>query len=178
MLTEEFLEQSNWYAIQTKPHREDQAASNIGRLGLAVLLPKVKRERLEYGNRAVSIKPLFPGYLFARFSPSSHLRSIRYARGVNRVVCFGELPVPLSEEVVDTIKARVGRDGFVNLNSSKSFRKGDQVVVNEGPLQGLAGVFEQELSDGERAVVLLKTVEYQARVLVEKLRLSAPSQLH
>ena len=175
MQTEEFLNQSNWYAIQTKPHREDQAASNIGRLGLAVLLPKVKREKREYGNRAVSIKPLFPGYLFARFSPSSHLRSIQYARGVNRVICFGELPVPLSEEVVGTIQARVGKDGFVTMKS-ESFRKGDQVVINEGPLQGLTGVFEQELSDGERAVVLLRTVEYQARVFIEKLRLSAPSQ--
>lgn len=176
MLTEELLSQSNWYAIQTKPHREDQAASNIGRLGLAVLLPKVKREKIEYGNRKVSIKPLFPGYLFAHFTPSSHLRSIRYARGVNRVICFGELPVPVSEEVVGTIRARVGKDGFVAIGS-EPFRKGDQVVINDGPLQGLVGVFEQELSDSERAVVLLRTVEYQARVLVEKLRLSSPSQL-
>jgi len=173
MSTDDFLDQANWFAIQTKPYREDQAASNISRMGLAVLLPKMKREKLEYGKRRVSIKPLFPGYLFARFSPSSHLRSIRYARGVNRVISFGELPVPLSDEVVSTIQSRVGRDGFVAMGSP--FRNGDPVVFNEGPLQGLAGVFERDLPDGERAVVLLNTVEYQARVLVEKLRLSAPS---
>ena len=173
MLTEEFLNQANWFAIQTKPYREDQAASNISRMGLAVLLPKMKRVKREFGNRRVSIKPLFPGYLFARFSPSSHLRSIRYARGVNRVICFGELPVPLSDEVVVTIRSRVGKDGLVTLNS-QPFRNGDPVIFNEGPLKGLVGVFERELSDGERAVVLLAAVEYQARVLVEKLQLSAP----
>lgn len=177
MSVENFLDQSNWFAIQTKPNREDQAASNIGRMGLAVLLPKMKRERCEFGTRRVSIRPLFPGYLFVRFSPSSHLHSIRYARGVNRIVCFGELPVPLGDDVVSTIQSRVDDHGFV-INNSPVLRKGDQVVINEGPLRGLAGVFERELSDGERALVLLKAVEYQARVLVEKLRLTPRSQLH
>jgi len=121
------------------------------------------------------VKPLFPGYLFARFRPSSHLHSIRYARGVNRVLCTGEVPIPLGEEVVNAITDRIGADGFVR-NNGVVLRKGDPVIVNDGPLQGLAGVFERELSDGERAVILLKTVEYQATVLIEKMRLRPQAQ--
>jgi transcriptional antiterminator RfaH len=171
-MMDSYLEQQqNWYAVQTKPYREDQAASNIRRLGLTVLLPKIMQEKLEYGNRRTQVKPLFPGYLFARFSPSPYFHSIRYARGVTRVLCAGETPVPLSEEVIDTIQSRVGKDGYVKIGCT--LREGEEVVINEGPLRGLIGVFERELSDGERAVVLLQAVEYQVRVFVERLRLSA-----
>jgi hypothetical protein len=52
------------------------------------------------------------------------------------------------------------------------------VYINDGPLQGLVGIFEQEISDGERAVMLLRTVEYQARISVEKWRLTAVTELH
>jgi transcriptional antiterminator RfaH len=169
MTTCEFMTQSNWFAVQTKQYRESQAASNIKRLGLEVLLPQMKREKMEYGNRKTTVKPLFPGYLFARFRPSSHLHSIQYARGVNRVVCAGQLPLPVGDEVVSVIQSRVDQDGYL---VRPSLHKGDEVVVNDGPLQGLIGVFEQELPDGERIVILLKAVEYQARVLIDKLQVS------
>jgi transcriptional antiterminator RfaH len=171
-----FSTQDDWYAVQTKPHREDKAASNIRRLGVQVLLPKIKSEKYLHGTRRITVKPLFPGYLFARFRPSAHLSSIRYARGVNRVLCTGLVPIPLGDEVVGAIEERVGADGLLQI-SSTSLRKGDPVVVTEGPLQGLSGVFERELSDGERAVILLKTVEYQARLLIEKMRLKPQAEL-
>ena len=99
-----FLGEDNWYAIQTKPYCEDKAATNIRRLGLPVLLPKIRREKSENGSRRITIKPLFPGYLFARFRPAAHLHSIRYARGVNRVLCTGPAPIPLGDEVVGAIE--------------------------------------------------------------------------
>jgi transcriptional antiterminator RfaH len=162
--------QDNWYAVQTKPYREENAASNIRRLGLKVFLPKIKSEKAANGSRRAVVKPLFPGYLFARFRPSAHLHSISYARGVNRVLCTGHVPIPLGDEVVGAIEARVDADGLLRMQSAP-LREGDQVVVSDGPFQGLEGVLERELSDGERAVILLKTVEYQARVLIEKMRL-------
>lgn len=160
----------NWYAIQSKPSREDEAAGNIRRLGLPVFLPKMRREKLQFGRRRVNVKPLFPGYLFARFCLSPYLHAIRYARGVNRVVSTGELPVPLSDEVISTIESRIGKDGFVEVTPTP-FARGQEVVISEGPLQGLVGVFEGDLSDRERASILLRTVEYHARVLIEKSRL-------
>lgn len=176
MMDSDLFQQPNWYAVQTKPYREDQAASNIQRLGLSVLLPKIKNEKLEFGSRRAQVKPLFPGYLFARFSLSPHFHSIRYARGVSRVLCIGETPIPLDDEIIGAIQSRIGKDGYVTIGGA--FQPGEEVVINEGPLRGLIGVFESELSDGERAVVLLNTVEYQVRVFVERQRLSAANTLH
>lgn len=168
-------EEANWYAIQTKPHQEDQAAFNIRRLGVDVLLPKIEEKKHSWGHKKQVIKPLFPRYLFARFSPSPHLHSIKYARGVNRVVCAGDVPVPLSEEIIHSIQSRLGKDGVVHKTPS-TLRNGDPVVISDGPLQGLAGVFERDFSDGERAIILLKMVEYQVRVFIETWRLSAATE--
>lgn len=173
----DYWQQINWYAIQTKPCREDEAATNIRRLGLDVFLPMMKRKKYAWGRSKTIIKPLFPGYIFVRFSPSPHLHSIRYTRGVTRVVSSGDAPLPLDDEIISVIKSRVGKDGFVTIGQN-SLKAGDQVVINEGPLRGLAGIFEQDLSDGERAVVLLRTVEYQACVFVEKWRLTAATELN
>jgi transcription antitermination factor NusG len=42
------------------------------------------------------------------------------------------------------------------------------VEIQEGPLRGLQGVFEREMSDAERVVVLLQTIATAARVQVPR----------
>lgn len=140
---------------------------NIQRLGLEVLLPQIRTQKIVWGLPQRAIKPLFPSYLFARFCPATYLHSIQYARGVRQVVRGGSLPLPIDEEIIQVIKSEVGENGFVDLQP-RSLQPGDRVVVKEGPLQGLKGLFKQELSDKQRVVVLLETIQYQARVLIEK----------
>jgi transcriptional antiterminator RfaH len=173
-----FSTQTNWYAIHTKRLREDQAASNISRLGVKVFLPKVKREKLAFGHRREILKPLFPGYLFACFCPSLYLCSIRYARGVCRVISAGAQPIPVGDEIISTIQSRTGKDGFVILGPPPcSLSNGQEVVINSGPLQGLLGVFDSDLSDGERAAILLSAVEYQVRVVIQRSHLTPATEV-
>lgn len=168
--------QTHWYAIHTKPYQEEQAASNIGRLGLDVFLPKTKKEKPAFSRRGLTFKPLFPGYIFARFCLSPYLHSIRYARGVNRIVCADGLPIPVDDEVISIIRSRMDEDGFVNLAWCE-VKKSQDVLINDGPLQGLVGIFDPDLSDRDRAAILFTTVEYQLRVLVEKSSLT-PAPVH
>ncbi len=167
----DFYREIHWFAVHTKPHREDAAALNIARLDLEVFLPKIKQERLICGVPRDVIKPLFPGYLFARFRPAAHLHLIRYARGVLRVVSCGDTPLPVDEAIVQEIRSRIGPDGYVRLED-RSPQPGDRVLVREGPLRGLTGIFERELDDRERVILLLEAIEYQARVVIERRCLS------
>jgi len=162
----------NWYAVQCKPCREDVAAMNIGRLGVEVFLPKLRQEKLVWGVPQLVIKPLFPGYLFARFCPASYFHLISYARGVRRIVSCGEAPLPVDDEIIAMIRSRVHNDGYVRIEPPQ-FQAGDRVMVCEGPLQGLRGIFERVLSDRERVVILLEAIHYQARVVVERRHLQA-----
>lgn len=168
--------QTHWYAIHTKPYREEQAASNIGRLGVDVFLPKIKKAKPALSRRVITFKPLFPGYIFARFCPFPYLHSIRYARGVNRIVCADGLPIPVDDEIISMIHSRMDEDGFVSL-ASVELKKGQNVLINDGPLEGLVGIFDPDMSDGDRAAILFTTVEYQLRILVEKSSLT-PAPVH
>jgi len=70
-----FWREVNWFAIHAKPRRETFAAANICALGLGILFPQIKTDRLIGGSAQQIIKPLFPGYFFTRFCPENSLES-------------------------------------------------------------------------------------------------------
>ena len=84
---------------------------NIERLGLEVFLPRMKKTKSVWGVAQIVIKPLFSGYLFARFSPATYLHLIQYARGVRRVVGNGERPLPVDDEIIMAVRSGMDEDG-------------------------------------------------------------------
>jgi transcriptional antiterminator RfaH len=162
----------NWYAIQTKPSRDDLAVANVKRLGVEVFAPKIQHKKWTERGCAAVIKSLFPSYFFAKFSPAIHLHAIRYGRGIRRVVSSGRWPASVPVEVIESIRSRVCESGFVHL-SEKDWQPGDRVTVLQGPLRGFQAVFERELDDQKRVILLLDAIHYQARILVEKHYLAA-----
>lgn len=156
----------NWFAIHAKPRREDFAATNLGALGIRILLPRVKVERLVRGAAQQRTKPLFPGYFFARFCPENSFESVKSSRGVLRVVSSGRFPIPVHDEVVQEIQERVQEDGFVRIRS-QSLSPGTRVSIQSGPFEGMMGRVERELDDRKRVAILLETLLH-ARVLIER----------
>jgi transcriptional antiterminator RfaH len=159
--------ETNWYAIHAHPAREGVAAVNIERFGLQVFLPQIKEEKLVWGFSRTVVKPLFSGYLFANFCPANHLHHIQYARGVRRVVGNGHRPLLVDDEIIRAVRSSLGEDGYAQIQPN-TMHRGDRVIVQQGPLEGLRGVLEQEVTDDERVVVLLEAIEYQARLLIDK----------
>jgi len=165
-----FWEEINWYAIHVKACQEDLAASNLRRLGVEVLLPRILQERSLWGVPRMIMKPLFPGYFFARFCPMRHFHSINNARGVRRVVGSGNVLLPIGEEIIETIQKKLGADDCLPPKVKRP-APGDRVIIENGPLQGLEGMLAEELNDRKRVLILLDVIQYQARVLVEKQQL-------
>lgn len=154
-----------WYAIYTKPKREDIVAESLVKAGLDVYNPKLKQKRYLQGSYKDVVGPLFPSYIFVRFEPETFSWMIRYTRGVRRIV-GGDSPWPLSEDVIDFIRSHE-EEGVITVKPP-DLKCGDRVTIKDGPLQGLNGIFEKEISGDERVVLLLTAVEYQARVIIEK----------
>ncbi|HXF05757.1 MAG TPA: transcription termination/antitermination NusG family protein [Blastocatellia bacterium] len=155
----------SWYAIHTKPRQEDVVERNLQRWGLVTFNPKLEKVRYLAGKRRSHVGPLFPGYIFSRFDPAVSLRLVRYAHGVRDVVRSGGEPVPVADEIIELIAARMC-EGYVRIEPQ--FRPGDRVRIESGPLSGLTGIFEREMSDRQRVMILLAAIEYHARVIVEK----------
>ncbi len=154
-----------WYVIHTKPRQEDVAEAYLRELGLETFHPKLWVKRVVQGRLQRFIKPLFPGYLFAQFELRRSLRAVKYGRGVRQIVSTGNEPTPVDEEILEVIRGRM-HDGYVTIEPR--MEPGDRVMVESGPLRGFQGIFEREMKDSERVIILLETVRYQARVLLEK----------
>jgi transcriptional antiterminator RfaH len=158
----------NWYVIHTHPKQEERTSSNLNVGGIETLTPKLwsKKANQFTGKMVQTIKPLFPGYIFARFAFEEQYHNVRYTRGVHSLVSFSNAPTPIDDEIIDLIRSRIGPDGFVNL--LEDLKPGDQVVINEGRFQHLSGVFERQLEDADRVRILLDTVTFQAHVVVDR----------
>lgn len=162
----DFWCETNWYAVQSKPHQESLAAVGVAKLDIEVFLPKIRREQFVCGVPRLVSKPLFVGYFFARFCPLISFDAVRYARGVLRVVGTSRCPIPLDQEIISSIKERVQADGFIQFET-KPLVVGDKVTIEQGPLAGWMGEVEREWDDGKRVAILLEAVS-KVRVLIEK----------
>jgi len=156
----------NWFAIHAKPRRENFAATNLSALGIGILLPRVKVERLLRGAAHPGTKPLFPGYFFARFCPENAFESVKAARGVLQVVSSGRMPIPIHERVVREIQDRVQEDGFIRIRPQR-LAPGIRVTIQSGPFEGMIGRVERELDDRKRVAIFLESL-FHARVLIER----------
>lgn len=155
----------HWFAIQTRPNAEAAAEAQLRALPIETLLPLARRP-VRHATRAprMVLRPLFPGYLFARFCAAVSLRAVNYSRGVLRVLGSADRPWPLDDSIVAGIRERVGQDGCVELDE-RQFGAGDSVRITAGPLAGWSGIFDCELSDAERVVILIETLQ-QGRVVI------------
>ena len=112
------------------------------------------------------LKHLFPRYIFGQFDASSLLHKVNFARGVCKVVDFGNGPSPIDDVIIDTIRSQVDAEGFVR--TDEDFNCGDTVVIKAGPFEMHHGTVERDLQDSDRLVILLSTVSYQGRLMIEK----------
>jgi transcriptional antiterminator RfaH len=157
-----------WYVVHTNPKQEERAARNLSAWGIEVFSPRVKQRRYNQftGLPTYVTQPLFPRYVFARFDAGELLNKVWFTRGVHNVVSFGGNPLAVEEELIEVIRWQSDKNGFVRLG--EELRYGDKVIIKEGPMKNFIGVFERELKEEERVMILLTTVNFQGRVEVDK----------
>ena len=157
-----------WYVVHTNPKQEERADSNLRAWGVETLHPKLRARRFNTftGVPTVTTKPLFPRYIFAKFNAREQLAKISFTRGVNSVVSFGGRPVSVDEDIIQIVKNRIDQTGIVRLG--EDLRQGDRVVIKAGPLREFEGIFERKLKDNERITVLLTTISYQGRLVINR----------
>ena len=156
---------SRWYVVQTKSRQEERANSNLRAWGVETLNPKVRTRRYNQatGTPLHISQSLFPCYIFARFNAAKQLPKIWLTRGVHDVVCFGGNPASVDEDIIALLQSRIDESGFVKTDKLK---RGDKVVIKAGPMRNFIGVFEREVKASERIVILLTSINYQGRLLV------------
>ena len=158
----------HWYAIRTHLQQENRAEANLRAWGVEVFYPRMKEHRRNEFSGVITswTKPFFPRYLFARFDVNELLHKVWFTRGVHSVVCCDATPSIVDDEIVELLKLRVDRDGFVQLG--EDLKPGDKVIMKRGALDNFVGVFERETNDSDRVMILLDTIKFQGHVIVER----------
>lgn len=145
-----------WFVVQTKPSLETRVERHLFNQEIETFLPLYQTFQT-YGTRTIQRNlPLFPNYLFVRLNLSRHFHRVRWTRGVNKILGNGDQPLPVSNDVVDTIKKRAGEGNLVRLDDS--WKEGDLVRIKSGPLKDLIGIFQKRMSDKERVRILLHLI--------------------
>jgi transcriptional antiterminator RfaH len=163
----DIMSDPNWYLIHSKSRQEDVAELNLRRLGVETFCPRFRKLNLTRSKAQNKGEVLFPGYLFIRVEMTTEYRKVTYAHGVLRVVKFGAAPAVVEEEIIASIRERV-HNGLVVLPPPSSLKSGQIVRINKGPFYGFEAIFEQELNGSQRVALLMKTVAFQGRMVVDR----------
>src|SRR5512146_1428439 len=147
----------SWYLIRTKSNREHFVRERLSRMIPEVFVPMLKLPPTRLHRTNSSLVPLFPQYVFARFSISAHYFDICYMPGVAGFVCAGREPVAVAEAIVDSVRSRCTNE-ILQLKP-KVFLRGEQVRVAQGPFCDFDAIFESYLSGSKRVAILIETIE-------------------
>ncbi len=146
------MERKNWYIVHIKPAKEEVVKAQLSRIGIETFYPKIVVKK----GKAEKLEPMFPLYMFAKFSLEKDFINVNYARGVRRVVRFGKNVPSVSEELIASLKELSGKE---LVERKRKLRKGEKVKILEGPFRGFVGEVLQAKSGEERVIILLKTAK-------------------
>lgn len=150
-----------WFALQVRARQELGVAGYLGAKGYECFLPLYKN-RKRWSDRVKEVEsPLFPGYLFCRFSPQNRLPILK-TPGVIQIVGYNRQPVPVDEQEISFIQTLVA-SGLPNAPCSY-LAVGDRVRIESGPLSGLEGLLVE--FKGHHRLILSVTL-LQRSVAVE-----------
>jgi transcriptional antiterminator RfaH len=146
---------SQWYALRSKPHKEEAAWQQVRARGFETFYPRLRVQTVN--PRARQIKPYFPGYLFVKADlaavGASVFQFLPYASGL---VCFGGEPASVPEALIRAISSRIEEIAAAGGEVFAGLKSGDLVSIHEGPFAGYRAIFDARLSGGERVRVLLE----------------------
>lgn len=110
--------------------------------------------------------PLLPGYVFVHtdLDPYRYLDIIK-TYGVVRVVGTKGKPVPVKEEEIVSLQILDGTDRTVR--NQAYMKKGDKIMIMEGPLKGLTGFYLRHKDKTDKVVVSIELLQRSLAVEIE-----------
>jgi len=148
-----------WFAVQIKSKQEDHCSSLFRDKGIETYLPKLEVMIFHARRRRMTIKPLFPGYLFAKLDMPDDLFDAKWTKGVVRLLPDSIDPFPLPDVLIEGIKGLEDDDGVIRRQSTEHYTR---VRIIAGPFKDMTGLVDPRLSDKDRVRILLDMVAYSA----------------
>ena len=152
-----------WYALNTKPHKELMVYSWLLSRDVDAYLPLLDVQ--PKNPRSRKKQPWFPGYLFVEVNLVEFgTDALRYIPGAKQLVGTSDEPIPIQASVIRRLADRLDQINFAPA-PTYDFESGDEVKVISGPLEGYAGIFDQHLQSADRVQILLQLIQNQPKIV-------------
>lgn len=162
-------EQGAWYVIHSYSGYENKVKQNLEQriesmemqtkifapegVSEAVIVPTEEEVEIRDGKRRTHSKRVFPGYILVHMIlDEESWYVVRNTPGVTGFVGSGTRPMPLSQEEVDKILARMKAD---QPRIKVNFRVGETVRIVEGPFADFMAVVDEILAERGKIRVLV-----------------------
>ena len=155
-----------WYVLHTKSRFENVVTDGLLKKSMEAFLPKVTVRSKRRDRRVMIRVPLFPGYVFLKtdLHPDTHLNIVKTA-GVVRLIGSNQGPVHVPDETMESLKIMVSAENPIT--TGNRIKKGDNVLVINGPFTGIKGTFARYRGQG-RVIVNIEALGQFAGVEVDE----------
>jgi transcriptional antiterminator NusG len=158
--------QPAWYVLHTRSRFESKVLDQLEKKSKTVFLPKLRVQSRRKDRRQMIRIPLFPGYIFVQtdMEPVERLDILKTV-GVVKFIGNRSGPVPVADATIDSLKIMVTAEE--SIHTGHRMKKGDRVVVINGPFTGVIGQFVS-YKGSHRVVVHIDALGQYAAVEVDK----------
>ncbi len=159
-------DQLKWYALHARSRHEDVVFNGLMKKSIEAFLPRVEVMSRRKDRRKRILVPLLPGYVFVHtdLNPHHYWDIIR-TYGVVRIVGTESKPVPVKEEEIASLRILHGTDRTVR--NQAYMKKGDRIMIMEGPLKGLTGFYLRHKDKSDKVVVSIELLQRSLAVEIE-----------
>ncbi|MCI0520346.1 MAG: hypothetical protein L0Z70_08835 [Chloroflexi bacterium] len=155
-----------WYALRSKPRKEEVLWRQARTQGWDVYFPRLRVQPVNPRSR--KWKPYFPGYMFVQADIAQvGLSAFQWMPHALGLVCFGEEPSIVPEHLIFAIQKRVDEIAAAGGEVFHGLNQGDKVLISEGPFAGYEAIFDARIPGSERVRVLLQLLNNQRQVPME-----------
>lgn len=155
-----------WYVLHTKSRFENVVIEGLAKKSIETFLPTMNVKSRRRDRRIILDLPIFPGYTFVKSSLSAEqYLSIIKTTGVVKMIGNKEGPVSIQSDVIDSLKIMVANSEIIK--TERRFKKGEKIIVSQGPFTGLSGIFYKYKGKG-RVYVNIDLLERGASVEIEE----------
>lgn len=169
-----------WYCVRTQTKREHLASKALSQLeGIETFCPRLRYKKATRRGKVWWVEAMFPGYIFAKFVRNEMERAVVHSQGVMTLLKFGQHVPPISnifiEELYEHIRDQETEENDL-LTLQPIVKKGDEVEIAHGAMQGLTGEVVEILPALERVKILIDFLGNQQVVDTDIFSLLLPNK--
>jgi transcriptional antiterminator NusG len=160
----------NWFVLRVASNKEDSVRETLLRkikiegfthLVNRILVPTEKTKTIKGGKQKITLKKLYPGYVFVEMKleedgriPQDIFFLIKETTGVGDFIGTAGRPSPMSVPEIEKMLA-ASKPAEESPTVKMEFKKGDHIKIKEGPFENMEGTVDELLPDQGKVRVIV-----------------------